>query len=125
MSLFKKKETKVSVCTCNSNCSTNEITEIKPVNDCYEKKVDEIHSIKVLGSGCKNCHSLLQSTEKAVKSMGLTIEVEYVTDMQTIMEYGVMSMPALVVNDQIISMGKVLNAEKVEQLLRKSTNLSF
>ena len=51
--------------------------------------------------------------------MGLSVEVEYITDMEKIMEYGVMSMPALVVNEQVISMGKVLKAADVEKLLDK------
>lgn len=75
--------------------------------------------IKVLGSGCKNCHALLESTKEAVKAMGLDIEVGYVTDMQEITKYGVMSMPALVVNDKVASMGKVLKAAEVEKLLHK------
>ena len=45
--------------------------------------------------------------------------MEYVTDMEKIMEYGVMSMPAVVVNDKVVSMGKVLKAAEVEALLRK------
>ena len=51
--------------------------------------------------------------------MGLSVEVEYVTDMQKIMEYGVMSMPALVVNEKVVSMGKVMKAADVEKLLHK------
>ena len=51
--------------------------------------------------------------------MGLGIEAEYVTDMERIMEYGVMSMPALVVNEKVVSMGKVLKAADVEKLLHK------
>ena len=51
--------------------------------------------------------------------MGLNVDVEYVTDMETIMGYGVMSMPALVVNEKVVSMGKVLKAADVEKLLRK------
>ena len=51
--------------------------------------------------------------------MGLTIEVEYITDMEKIMQYGVMSMPALVVNEQVASMGKVLKAKEIETLLKK------
>ena len=53
------------------------------------------------------------------RSCGLNIEVEYVTDMEKIMQYGVMSMPVLVVNEQVISMGKVLKVSQVETLLRK------
>jgi hypothetical protein len=51
--------------------------------------------------------------------MGLSVEVEYVTDMQKIMDYGVMSMPALVVNEKVASMGKVLKSADVEKLLHK------
>ena len=81
--------------------------------------MDGICCIKVLGSGCKNCHTLLENTKEAVKNMGLSVEVEYVTDMQKVMEYGVMSMPGLVVNEKVVSMGKVLKAADVEKLLRK------
>lgn len=85
---------------------------------CCGKPADGICCIKVLGSGCKNCHALLEASREAVRKMGLGIEVEYVTDMEKIMEYGVMRMPALVVNEQVVSMGKVLNAAEVEKLLR-------
>ncbi|MGI5948348.1 MAG: thioredoxin family protein [Lachnospiraceae bacterium] len=105
MSLFnrKNKETKAPACSCNSECPTT----------------GSICSVKVLGSGCKSCHALLEAAQEAVRSMGLTIEVEYITDMEKIMEYGVMSMPALVVNEQVVSMGKVLKASEVETLLKK------
>ena len=55
----------------------------------------------------------------AVKAMGLNMEVEYITDMEKVMGYGVMSMPAIVVNEQVVSMGKVLKATDVEKLLHK------
>ena len=89
------------------------------ISCCCGKSVDGICCIKVLGSGCKSCHALLEATKEAVKNMGLTIEVEYVTDMEKIMKYGAMSMPALVINEQIASMGKVLKAAEIEKLLRK------
>lgn len=50
--------------------------------------------------------------------MGLNIEVEYITDMEKVMAYGVMSMPALVVNEKVVSMGKVLKPSDIEKLLR-------
>ena len=55
----------------------------------------------------------------AVKAMGLGIEVEYITDMEKVMGYGVMSMPAIVVNEKVVSMGRVLKAADVEKLLHK------
>lgn len=87
----------------------------KKVNTCCCSK----SVIKVLGSGCKNCHDLFEASKAAVGNMGLSVDVEYVTDMEKIMEYGVMSMPALVVNEKVVSMGKVLKASDVEKLLRK------
>lgn len=50
--------------------------------------------------------------------MNLDAEVEYITDMEKVMNYGVMSMPAIVVNEQVVSMGKVLKASQVEELLK-------
>lgn len=121
MSFFhrKTKETKTLSCACNAGCPAGEAADIKPEKECCQKAADGICCIKVLGSGCKSCHALLEAAQKAVHSMGLAAEVEYVTDMEKIMQYGVMSLPALVVNEQVISMGKVLKANEVETLLKK------
>ena len=75
--------------------------------------------IKVLGAGCKSCHEQHENVKKAVVDMNLDAEVEYITDMEKVMSYGVMSMPAIVVNEQVVSMGKVLKAAQVEELLKK------
>ena len=114
-------ETKESSCCCgtaeaeeNSCCCGTAETEEKGC--CCDKKEEKI---KVLGAGCKNCHDLFESAKTAVKNMNLNMEVEYVIDMEKIMDYGVMSMPALVVNEKVVSMGKVLKAADVEKLLRK------
>lgn len=124
MALFnfgKKKEEKkepTCACSCGGSCETAAPAQ-ESTSTCCGKPVEGICCIKVLGSGCKNCHALLESTKEAVKTMGLSVEVEYVTDMQKIMEYGVMSMPGLVVNEKVVSMGKVLKAADVEKLLHK------
>ena len=75
--------------------------------------------IKVLGAGCKSCHEQYENVKKAVANMSLDAEVEYITDMEKVMSYGVMSMPAIVLNEQVVSMGKVLKAVQVEELLKK------
>ena len=122
MSLFhfgkKKEEKNASACACTCGCQTNETREI--ANDCCPEAKDGICCIKVLGAGCKSCHELYENAKEAVKEMGLPVEVEYITDMQKVMEYGVMSMPAVVVNEKVVSTGKVLKAADVEKLLRKS-----
>ena len=76
-------------------------------------------SMKVLGSGCKFCHELYENTKEAVKNIGLSVEVEYVTDLEQVMGYGVMSMPGLVVDEKVASTGKVLKTADVEKLLHK------
>lgn len=76
-------------------------------------------NIKVLGAGCKSCHEQLENVKKAVANLNLNAEVEYITDMEKIMSFGVMSMPALVVNEKVASMGKVLKVDQVEELLKK------
>ena len=121
MSLFgkKKEETKAPACCCNGAVPASEATEVKATSECYGKTVDGICCIKVLGAGCRSCHEQYENAKQAVKNMGLDLEVEYITDMEKVMAYGVMSMPAIVVNEQVVSMGKVLKAADVEKLLRK------
>ena len=94
-------------------CSAEESAES---NCCDNNKVT---SIKVLGAGCKNCHEQFENAKKAVVDLGLELEVEYITDMEKIMAYGVMSMPAIVVNEKVASMGKVLKSAEVIKLLGK------
>jgi small redox-active disulfide protein 2 len=121
MALFgfdkKKKEKQTPDCTCNCGCPTEKSAEI--ANECCGEAVDAICCIKVLGAGCASCHQQYEYAKEAVKNMGLDIEVEYITDMAKVIEYGVMSMPALVVNEKVVSMGKVLKTADVERLLHK------
>lgn len=122
MSLFnigKKKEEKKApdcTCSCGGACETGEI-DIS--NNCCFDANNGICCIKVLGAGCKSCHEQYENAKAAVKNLGIDIEVEYITDLQKVMAYGVMSMPAIVVNDKVVSMGKVLKTVDVEKLLDK------
>lgn len=75
---------------------------------------------QVLGAGCASCHRQYENAKQAVFDLGLEAEVEYVTDFTVIMQYGVMSMPAIVVNDKVVSAGKVLSTADVKKLLDKS-----
>ncbi len=113
MGLFGKKKEETKTCCCGTAKEQTATT-----NTCCGEKVDGICCIKVLGAGCKSCHQQLEYVKEAVKNLGLDIEVEYVTDMAKIMEYGVMSMPAIVVNEKVVSMGKVLKPIEVEKLLK-------
>ena len=79
----------------------------------------EIRNVKVLGSGCSNCQKLEKTTIDALKQLGLKVEVEHVTDFSEIAQYGVMRTPALVVNDQVVSAGKVLKTNEVIDLINQ------
>ncbi len=62
-------------------------------------------SIKVLGSGCKNCETTANLIKTAAEQAGIEIELEKVTDMAQIMGYGVMSTPGVVINDKVVHAG--------------------
>ena len=63
--------------------------------------------IKVLGSGCANCHKVEELAKQAVAQLGIEAQLELVTDMQEMLRYGVMSTPAIVINDKVVSAGRV------------------
>ena len=74
-------------------------------------------NIKVLGGGCCKCENLLEAVKSAVAEKGIEAEIEYITDMTKIMEYGIMSTPALMVDNKVVSMGRVLKAKEVLKYL--------
>jgi small redox-active disulfide protein 2 len=74
--------------------------------------------IQVLGTGCAKCKQLTANAEKAVADLGLGIPVEKVEDIREIMKFKVMSTPALVIDGQVRSTGKVLAPGAVADLLR-------
>ena len=74
-------------------------------------------TIKVYGSGCKGSKSLHQNVIDALAEMNVAADVQYITDMQKIMETGVMGLPALAVNDKIVSAGKVLSVTDIKKFL--------
>ena len=116
MGLFgfgKKNEEKTANCCCS--CSAKAVEQ--PINECCGQEVKGICCIKVLGAGCKACHEQYEYAKEAANKLGLSVEVEYITDMAKIMEYGVMSMPAIVVNEKVVSFGKVLSEKEVTKIL--------
>ena len=78
-------------------------------------------NIKVLGGGCRKCETLLASVKEAVAIKGIPADVEYITDMAKIMEYGIMSTPTLMIDGRVVSAGRVLKAKDVEKLLEGLT----
>lgn len=74
--------------------------------------------IKILGTGCKKCVQLTENTQTALENLGLDAEIVKITDILAIAEMGVMSTPALAINDRVLSAGKVLSAREIEALLK-------
>jgi small redox-active disulfide protein 2 len=74
--------------------------------------------VKILGSGCKKCVTLTENTQAALASLGREAEVVKVTDFAEIAAHGVMSTPALAIDDKVVSVGKVLSADEVAALLK-------
>jgi small redox-active disulfide protein 2 len=76
-------------------------------------------NIKVLGSGCAKCKQLEANVRKAVEEAALDATVEKVSDIAQIMNYGVMMTPALVVDEVVKSVGKVLSPKEIRAMLGK------
>ena len=75
-------------------------------------------NIKVMGGGCNKCETLLHNAKEAVKAAGIDADIEYITDFGVIAGYGVMSTPAIAVNDKVVSAGRVLKPADIEKLIK-------
>jgi small redox-active disulfide protein 2 len=75
--------------------------------------------IKILGPGCSKCNTLEKITREVVEKNGITANIIKVDDIMEIMKYGVMSTPALVVDEKVVVKGRVPNADEIKQLLTK------
>jgi small redox-active disulfide protein 2 len=73
--------------------------------------------IQVLGTGCPKCKTLMANAEAAVRAAGVEATVEKVEKIAEIMSFGVMMTPALVIDGQVKSVGKVLSAEDIKKML--------
>ncbi len=77
-------------------------------------------NIKILGTGCSKCKTLEKLTRDAVTEIGLAADIEKVEDIMKIMNYGVMSTPALVVDEKIILSGRVPSHAEIIEILIKN-----
>lgn len=73
--------------------------------------------IEVLGTGCAKCRRLFDNVQAAVKELGITAEVVKVEDLDAIVESGVMMTPGLVIDDEIVSEGRVPDVNEIKSLL--------
>ena len=72
--------------------------------------------IKVLGTGCANCKALYATVEKVVNELGIQAEIIKEEDLMKIMEYNVMTLPALLINGKVVAKGRI-NAGEVKELI--------
>ena len=73
--------------------------------------------IQILGTGCAKCIKLTANAEEAAKEAGVAYEIEKVTDIKKIMDFGVMMTPGLAIDGEIKAVGKVLTVEDIKKLL--------
>lgn len=75
-------------------------------------------NIKVLGSGCANCKKLEAITLKVVDSLGIEAKIDHVTDYVDIMKYPILSTPGLVINEKVVSSGRIPSESEITGWLK-------
>ena len=74
--------------------------------------------VQILGTGCAKCQKLTENAAQAARTLGVTVELEKVTDMAEIMKFGVLSTPGLVIDGKLIASGKLLAPDEIIPHLR-------
>ncbi len=74
--------------------------------------------IQILGTGCPKCTKLSENAENAARELGIEYEIEKVTDITDIMNFGVMMTPALAVDDEVRVVGKVASVEEIKIMIQ-------
>lgn len=73
--------------------------------------------LQILGTGCPKCQKLIVQTEAAAQAAGIEYELEKVTDVEKIMDFGVMMTPALAIDGEVKVVGKVPSVEEIQRML--------
>ncbi|NMB06810.1 MAG: thioredoxin family protein [Tissierellia bacterium] len=73
--------------------------------------------IKILGIGCSKCEKLEKNLKTALEELNIDANIEIVGDLKEIVSYGVMTTPALVINNKVVSTGKVLSVKEIKKYL--------
>ncbi len=85
--------------------------------------ISNIKSVEVFGSNCPTCKKLHELTETAVKELNLDTKVEYITDIQKLLDTGMMSSPVLSINGKPVLAGRLPSVDKIKELLRANNNI--
>ena len=75
--------------------------------------------IEILGAGCPKCKQLTANAEAAIKELNISAEISKITDIDKIIEYGVMMTPALALDGTVVSAGKVLSKDEIKKIIPK------
>jgi len=76
-------------------------------------------TIKILGSGCPKCQMLEANAKRAIEELGLTdVQIEHVREIDKIVEYGVMSTPAIVIDEKVKASGRIPDIEEIKSWLK-------
>ena len=78
--------------------------------------------IQILGTGCPKCKKLEENAGKAISELNINCEIEKVTDLNEIMEYGIMMTPGFAINKIVKTVGKVLTSDQIRDLIRMEDN---
>lgn len=105
------EDTEEAGCGCGTGCGCG-AEETSPA-------IEGAMSIKILGPGCKNCVALTENTRVALAQLGMQANIEKVTDMSAIASYGIMSTPGLIINEKVVSFGKVLKPGEIAKLIEQ------
>ncbi|MBN1972441.1 MAG: TM0996/MTH895 family glutaredoxin-like protein [Sedimentisphaerales bacterium] len=73
--------------------------------------------IQILGTGCPKCKKLAESAQQAINGLDGEFEIEKITDINEIMKFGVMMTPALAIDGQVKTVGKVIAPEEIKKML--------
>lgn len=116
--LFSPKRKYSHLC----GCQIEDVKDEKPsklhASSCEcETTGDEQKELIVLGTGCASCKALYTTVQEAVQQLGINATVEKEENLAKIMEYNVMSLPALVIDGKVVAKGQKLTLEQVKKLI--------
>ena len=75
--------------------------------------------IKILGAGCTRCHQLASTTREVVKELGIDASVEYIQDINKIIEYSILTTPGLVINEKLVSSGRIPSQSQIVEWMEE------
>lgn len=113
--LFSKKKKEVVKEKCCSEA--REVKEVSAHTNPSTQGSSGV-SVKVLGSGCAKCNKLEKAASEALEELKIDTTIEHITDFGQIASYGVMSTPALVVNETVVSSGTVLSVKQIVEIIQ-------